>query len=420
MPLSWLRVLDVDHIPVADIALLLLLLSPALLELYLSFHDDQPETDPRPPILPSVAGMLLESISSVAPDLTIFYMDEHFPAPSQHIRALGRLKKLKELKLCDPETTVDAAALRAISSLPSLKTLSIEDLRLYGAPLDLEESIRALETLYVHANPDDLVRFIRASQFAVLKHLDIMIHCEDGQLPEEQLSCIFELLPLSVHNLRIGFCDGSATSPPAGPLTDLLRLAQPLKNLVDLTIDSGARKITIYDDDLKVLADLWPRLHKFVFADDKEHPRLQADSRPTFAALSDLARRCPALETLAMPCLDATSLPPLDELPALTHGLHWLEFGRYIGDATAADVAEAVHRLFPALEFDYNTTIVPPAQEGVKPWHPVWDHLKTIHAREEKHDPPIADKVDTVCSEMATVDIATAASPITDASPSPS
>ncbi|KAI0800334.1 hypothetical protein C8Q74DRAFT_1214309 [Fomes fomentarius] len=389
--LPRLRVLDVDHIPVADIALLLVLLSPSLLELYLSFRNDVDPNDPvsgSSPVLSSVSGMLLESIAAVASDLTIFYMDEHFPAPSQNLKALSRLTKLRELKLCDPATTVTAPALRAISALSSLRTLSIEDLCLFGASLELEDGISSLETLYVHARPDDLSRLVHGSRFATLKHFDVLIHCEDGALPTDQLSSIFSHLPQTVHNIRMGFCDGAVA--PRSTLADLLMLMQPLKELLDLTIDAGAGKLTLGDTDMKVLADQWPRIRKFILADDKEQPRPISDPQPTFAALIDVARRCPALETLALPCLDTASLPPLEEIPLLRHSLHWLEFARYVGTSTPAEVAEAVDRLFPTIELEYNPDVTPASQEGAKAWHPVWDYLKTKRDGDERIDQAIA------------------------------
>ncbi|KAI0753447.1 hypothetical protein C8Q80DRAFT_1351706 [Daedaleopsis nitida] len=389
--LPRLMVLDVDDMPLSDLGLLSIMLSPSLLELYISFHSDATQTtslvvvsidggqpaESQRPLLPPMAGMLLETIAATASDLTICYMDEHFPAPRQHLSSLGRLTKLKELKLYDPEMTVDADALRAISSLQQLQTLSIEDLRLDGKPLELEDGYQALHTLYVHANPDDLLSLVRASRFTALKDVDFMIHCDDGKLPVDHFEHMFALLPITIYKIRLGFCDGPSTLPPAGPLADLLSSLQPLQGIRDLTIDTGARRLTGCDNELKMLADKWPGIRKFIFADDREHPRALSDPHPTFLGLVDLATRCRSLDTVSMPSIDTAGLPPLEQLPVLRHPLRWLEFNHYVGDASAEELADALDRMFPSLEFKYNVKSLPTPQEGTKPWHKIWDALQS-------------------------------------------
>lgn len=390
--LPKLRVLDVDQLPLSELPLLFLLLghSSLLRELYLSINDEQNAT--RVALL-SLSAMLFETISTIAPDLNILYLDNHFPASSRSLQSLSRLTRLRELKLCDPEATVSSAALRAISSLKDLRVLFIEDINLGDSvgELRLEDGLHSLETLYMHVHPADLLRLVRAAQFASLKHFDVMLHCPDGVDPVGPLSSIAPHLPQTVHNLRLGFCDGPSTVPPSAPLAAVLEPMRPLKDLSQITIDSGAQKLSVGDSDLALLADLWPRMLNFTVADDKDKPRALSGSepQPTFAALVDLARRCPELMWLALPCLDTSTLPPKGEIPVLNHGLRNLVFEWVVGETAPVDVAEAIHRIFPELDVESKppplggaAASVPEERAGTKRWDPIREQLKALRRLE--------------------------------------
>ncbi|TFK83234.1 hypothetical protein K466DRAFT_589891 [Polyporus arcularius HHB13444] len=373
--LPRLRVLDINELPLSDFPFLLLTLTSSLSELYLSFENDPGSA------LPQVAQMLLLTIVHAAPDLTILYLDEHFPVPSESVPSLGRLSRLKELKLCDPEITVNAHGLRAISQLPSLRVLSIEDLRLFGAQVELGEGLQSLETLYLHGNPNDLRIFVQASRLSVLKHLDVMVHCEDGVFPAESFGAVVSSLPQTVHKVRMGFCDGESTNPPACSLTDILQLLQPLKELSQITFDNGMRRVTASDADTKVLIDQWPRLHRFALDEDKPNPRQHSPPHPTFATLQDIALRCPELESFSTTYLDATHLPATADLPSTRHPLNSLAFDYFLGDTSPESIAQVVDLLFPSLEVSHKATVTAsesPSRPGTRPWSLVLDALKTL------------------------------------------
>ncbi|KAI0710303.1 hypothetical protein C8T65DRAFT_192776 [Cerioporus squamosus] len=326
--------------------------------------------------------MLLMSIVQTARDLTILYLDEHYPIPSETVPMIGHLSRLKELKLCDPEITVNALGLRAISQLQSLRVLSIEDLRLYGAHVELDDGLRSVETLYVHASPVDLRRFVQASKFSELQHFDVMSHCEDGVFPAESLASTVSFLPQTVHKVRLGFCDGESTNPPTCSLADILLLLQPLKELAHITLDNGMRRVAASDADTKVLFDQWPRLQRFALSEDKDTPRLFTLPQPTFATLLDIARRCPELESFTTTYLDATTLPATADLPSTRHHLQSLSFDFVLGNTSPESIAEVVDRLFPyvAVKRDGADTAIF-LRPGTTPWCLVLDALKTLRTK---------------------------------------
>ncbi|RPD57354.1 hypothetical protein L226DRAFT_537456 [Lentinus tigrinus ALCF2SS1-7] len=376
-----LRVLDISEIPIPDFPFVLLTLCPSLSELYLSFQDD---SGPNGRALPSIAAILIPSIVQIASDLTILYLDEHFPVPSESIASLERLSRLKELKLCDPETTVCAVGLRAISRLESLRVLSIEDLRLYGANVELADGLKSLETLYVHGSPGDIRILVQGSRFVALKHFDIMVHCEDGILPAESLASTVSSLPQTVHKLRLGFCDGDNTNPPSCSVADILQLVQPLKELTHISLDNGMRRITMSDADIKVLFDQWPRLHHFTLDEDKDRPRDLSVSQPTYATLLDIATRCPDLESFAATYFDATSLPATVDVPAVPRHLRSLVFEYFLGDTPPESIARIIHLLFPSLDIEHDAALAAAAspRPGTRLWSLVLDALKTLRAQE--------------------------------------
>lgn len=380
-----LRVLDISELLIPDFTFILLILTSSLSELYLSFQDDSGANGLA---LPSIAAILLPSIVQIAFDLTILYLDEHFPVPTESIPVLGRLSRLKELKICDPETTISTAGLRAISELECLRVLFIEDLRLYGAHVELADGLRLLETLYVHGSPDDIRLFVQGSQFSVLKHFDVMIHCEDGILPAEPFASTVASLPQTVHKLRLGFCDGDNTNAPACSLGDILQLVQPLKELSQITLDNGMRRITMSDADTKILFDQWPRLHRFALDEDKTRPREYFAPHPTFATLLDMATRCPELESFATTYFDSSNPPTMITVPAAPRHLRSLVFDYVIGDTPPERIAQAIHLLFPSLDVEHDAQAADAAspsenlRPGTWPWSLVSDALKKL--KEEK------------------------------------
>lgn len=101
------------------------------------------------------------------------------------------------------------------------------------------------------------------------------------------------------------------------------------------------------DSDMTSLAASWPNLK-----DIRIEP--VGNTCPTFGALVELASRCPLLQYASLR-LSFDSLPRLEKVPSMKHGLEGLEFS--VADTGVDDspehskqIAIMLRRLFPVLE----------------------------------------------------------------------
>ncbi|KAM5545033.1 hypothetical protein V8D89_001144 [Ganoderma adspersum] len=114
----------------------------------------------------------------------------------------------------------------------------------------------------------------------------------------------------------------------------------------------------LLDDYLDRIARAWPKLRTLIFMQSNDtmfDPDRDPGSldRPTLRGLVELARGCPKLERLCIPDLDATSVPPADDVPLMGHGPLNLCIQNLVGaqeEERQLEVAVVLDRLFPRLK----------------------------------------------------------------------
>ncbi|KDQ53932.1 hypothetical protein JAAARDRAFT_197038 [Jaapia argillacea MUCL 33604] len=170
-------------------------------------------------------------------------------------------------------------------------------------------------------------------------------------------------------------------------LTPFFRSLRTMKHMKSLYFELApdnfmfvdlARSLT--DDDCEAMASAFPNLTKLHIAVwDQAHPS------PTFRSLVAFARGCSTLESLEIP-IDASKLPPIDEVPALSHGLTRLWICSNKSVESAPQTAYLLKHIFPYLQ-DFHAT-ADTSSDSMRSWELVdecWRDFENIYGLEQVH-----------------------------------
>ncbi|KAM5545029.1 hypothetical protein V8D89_001140 [Ganoderma adspersum] len=142
-------------------------------------------------------------------------------------------------------------------------------------------------------------------------------------------------------------------------LMDLLEPLLDLGNLESLQFCVD-KHLPLRDEDLARFAHAWPSLYTLVLSQSRmlrwDPDRVPGSvERPTLHGLVELTRRCPQLDRLCLPDLDASAVPPDDSIPLTERAPLLLRIENLVGikgSRRQLAVAAFLDRIFPHLELE--------------------------------------------------------------------
>lgn len=352
--------LDAMDISLADIAPVTLLFAPSMRDVHLAFDDTSKPVSQT--ALSPIASALFDELFNVAgPHLTELWLFRRFPLAPSRISAFEACRNLRHLLLVDLDTVFDIRGIRLLEQLGPLLSLALtirlDDSQSAVTELHLDTGFPALTGLWVCGSAPDVAKFVPAARPVALHTFDMAITGSTDMSSLQRCSAdVGAHLPRTVREFRLAAKDVSRRSPTAS-LGDLLRPFYPQKRMRSVTFDLDDHVPHTSDDDLRELAQAWPRLDYIrVGGGAVVHPDvriLAALRRPTVRGLVELAQHCPRIRAIDLPVLDTTHLPSRDTIPVLGRirakhlRLSWVSS---TDKRMHFDLAVLLDRLFPNLE----------------------------------------------------------------------
>ncbi len=358
--LPRLRTLEILELDANHAQSLLLLLTPSLRTLRLSFVTPASATTFEDQAVPgrSAAGILLQLIAprlSCLSSLRIIGDGLARDFPSRYVTCLTRVIHLKDLDLLYSGVDFNAEAFQHISNIASIRSLSLdvyfeelEDnsraLRLGGAPMKLEE-------LHLTGSIDDLARVFQAAQFPKMTSLALSIRAMPTMDElKDGLGIICSHVSRSLSEAHLFF--QSQISSDTVSLGDILAPYLSFRELSIINIEFSFSVPSMDDQDALAFASAWPSLTDFHWHNRSWITGIPPviPTQPTVAGLLAFAQRCPQLYNLRLPYLDVRTLPSPLSIPAAGQkAMRTLDIPEYLGGHTAnlLDLALIIDRLFP-------------------------------------------------------------------------
>ncbi|RPD56566.1 hypothetical protein L226DRAFT_567628 [Lentinus tigrinus ALCF2SS1-7] len=359
--LPRMKSLVLRDLSTSDLGPVLVLPGPTLRHLSISFESRLPYR--LPGSAEPVFAMALDAVAAHSPDLHTLHFDHTFYLDASAVLALGRLARLSNLSFCQCDRCAlpDFRAFWTASPVPaSLRTL---ELAVQDLPADFVAGpggLRFLQVLKVCGTSGDIDNFVRGIQPTSSRLHTVEIVSwrqwdaefgEDSEAPPPHLSSICRSLPsTSLRSLELNLDISSATSSPC-TFSAIAAALRPLSNLAAFTLHAGPKRIPISDEGVRTLGEACPRLRSLTVTQHYYNP--PDSGSVTLAVLGEIARSCPALESLSLPRLaawDCVPQPEEAEVPVAAHGLRSLEFQEVAGAAEPSFVASAIARIFPHLK----------------------------------------------------------------------
>ncbi|RPD57351.1 hypothetical protein L226DRAFT_160601 [Lentinus tigrinus ALCF2SS1-7] len=276
------------------------------------------------------------------------------------IKALRDVQKLS----FDCNYLIDTTILAYCASLPSLRELSCRiNTRATKYP-DIRGAFELLSRISICGSAEDVVWFFK--EISVTNLYDITLFLDRATDMDELLRLLSEVLTLFTPTLRKLYVEIDIESSELLPLVVAIEPLLNLRSLESFTMESTS-PIAISPDDLMRMASAWPdiiALHIYDRSSSSTASVLPAQ------VLEHIALRFPRLESLKLPRLDLTQLPPQAQEPVLDHGLVDLQFlpsrprrdgEEHSQDSLGHDIwlnaAVFVDRLFPRLDLNGNAII---------------------------------------------------------------
>ncbi|PIL32727.1 hypothetical protein GSI_04842 [Ganoderma sinense ZZ0214-1] len=278
-----------------------------------------------------------------------------------HLRKSARLMMLEELDLTKMYYRIEHASVAALSRLPSLRTLKLElAVRGSATPPFTFASFESLRHLSLDPMPLPTLSTVLATgglRTTPLRSVDLrcfLNSCLSFTDFQHYLALIRAALPDTLEALRFGLDYNKLAEPPL-PLAALFAPFLSLNHLTSFDLSLRWGYIPhVADDDLRALADAWPRLEMLhVWVWEMCYPRSSDARPPTIAGLVDLAEACPRLRRVMLPALDVSMLPETSALPVGGYRVvRFLDMCALVKDEGVAveDVARILDKLFPCLE----------------------------------------------------------------------
>ncbi|KAI1784515.1 hypothetical protein LXA43DRAFT_146924 [Ganoderma leucocontextum] len=331
------------------------LASPSLR--YLSLSVDTEGADKAS--IATITGAMLQEFSMKSPGLIRLSFFPYMTIGPEHLMCLSRFTHMERLNISD-YSTIDEGVLLTLTNLGNLTHLQASVLlrdSTESALLGLKDGFQNLTKLELCCQPAHLTRFMLASPMPRLKDLCLQLasHSADGF--ETSLASICRhLRPPTLTRFRAEL--DNFRRPPRF-LINLLEPLLPFVNLEELEF-FFEEHLPLRNEDLERFSHAWPKLRALILIQGEttlSTPNRMPGSveRPTLHGLVELARRCPQLDRLCIPDLDASRPPQADSVPLMGHGPLDLCIQNLVGagvDETQLRVAVVLDRLFPCLKLE--------------------------------------------------------------------
>ncbi|PIL32751.1 hypothetical protein GSI_04866 [Ganoderma sinense ZZ0214-1] len=282
-------------------------------------------------------------------------LPESAEAIAQHLCSIGRLSRLEVLNLAPTGSRIEVPALRALSTLPSLRSLRLL-VPCKGEDEDDALSLDGLSTirhLHLSGKAEDILRIMVAIPPADLRDLRLCFRGSYLNAITRSLGAMKRYIPRELESLECTFCGPIANGPKS-----LHGLFHPFFKFHDLKY-FGIRilmghDMNIWDNDLRAFGTCWPKLERFAL-DYWDLPGAgvsRSAARPTITGLIKLTQGCPQLRFLRLLGLTLGELPAVDAIPKERHArLRYFDPGMLVDDEKADldEVAQVLDSLFPDL-----------------------------------------------------------------------
>ncbi len=341
-----------------DPASFVLCLSPTLRQLSFAFCDDkgQPmlmDSEFVQNILAAISATE-ELSSSSCRKLAGTSVPECTEAVAQHLRLIGRLSHLEVLNLVPTVSRIEVPALRALSTLPSLRSLRLLVPR-KGEGEENTLSLDGLSTirhLHLSGGVEDILRIMSAIPPADLRDLRLCIRGSYGNAIGGALRAMKRYIPRELESFECTLYGPIANGPKS-----LLRLFYSFLKFHDLKY-FGVRifmghDMRVSDNDLRAFGSCWPKLERFAL-DCWELPAGASPTatRPTIVGLIKLTQGCPQLHFVRILGLSVGALPTVDIMPEEGHArMRYFDPYMLVDDENADldEIARVLDRLLPCL-----------------------------------------------------------------------
>ena len=384
-----LRVLDAYDLTDRQLTPLLLVLSPSLRDVAISFEGGRSGSA----AFPDIMGSVLQTLTQTAPQLKILNLLGDHSLDREHLLHLERFSSIQDI-IFGNQFYFDEPVLHSISKIPTLRGLTIT-VRLHRIGkgqtrvLDFGDGFKGLRNLALWGKSKDLSDVVVAVSSPALEWLALDFVDSLGiHTLEAPLTAIAAHIPDTIAHYSTTFC--APLSPTPTSLADLIeQLLSKMPNLATFDFFSDKTPLSVTNDDLVRIGDAWPQLHHFNVRQWTCRYNLGNVRRPTVAGLAELATRCPKLADISLPELNigkaAAQLEPDSEpcvIPFLDHGLKVL-FVQSVSNAQQAtqhEAALALDMVFPHLDLERMQPAVGArgALRPCTPWVNMWKALQVM------------------------------------------
>lgn len=356
--LPRLRTLVVHDIDAAEQGAWMLLLSPSVRTLRMSFIEGSLSAASASRSRLSATESLFPLVAAAIPDLTEFWIEGGLPEdlPPRYLFSLARLKRLEKLNTIYSGAVVDHEALQCISHMTALRNVELR-ICLDGIgpsdSLQLGEAFDGLTNIHISGSIHDIRRLFKAIRCPNLISFGLTISAAPTmKVLKDSLAEACDRVSKSISEAHI-YVSAHIDSPDIS-LGDILQPYLPFREMASMEMEFDHHIPCWNDEDMLAFANAWPLLKSFFWSCGVPDPLpLPLPSQPTVAGVVELARRCPRLEYLTLPLLDVRTLPRPRDVPPVGHkSMQSLDVGRYIGGETAnlLDLAVILDVLFPRLK----------------------------------------------------------------------
>ncbi|KAM5544954.1 hypothetical protein V8D89_001065, partial [Ganoderma adspersum] len=361
-----LRVLCAHNIPISEISVFTLLISPTLRTINFSFTLEQ-EDDAD--MAPHAVDSLLHTIPLMAPDLEDFSYDVDFTLARGPVNLVdGHLEsfrlhftRLTTLSICC-EVVIDSdRILRSLSSIPTLQSLTLTTIILPSvSALALPENrFEQLTDLHLGGHFDHLTAVVQACQLPRLASMSLeTFHSSTGRETRGLVATIRQRCdPALLTSFSLKVFHKFAGAPP--PPRSLVQYFEPLlafPNVASFYFHCHYIVPPVHDDDLVRFGTAWPHLTSFYVSNSAGQYSQPNVARATLSGLVEFAQHCPRLHALHLPELDASVLPAKGAVPLLRHKLRHLGIRNVMATLEPKvymEMAAVLDRVFPAVDLEH-------------------------------------------------------------------
>ncbi|RPD57350.1 hypothetical protein L227DRAFT_655508 [Lentinus tigrinus ALCF2SS1-6] len=217
---------------------------------------------------------------------------------------------------------------------------------------DIRGGFGSLESVSLFGSTEDIVWFFEAVCVDSLR--DVAVTFDTKTDLDDLLHSTTKVLKIVSSSLRSFSLEINIDSSEALPLLKSIEPILDLPTIEKFTVQSR-QPIVVSADDIMCIANAWRDLRTLHIY----HFSLESTPRLPGRILEDIALRCPRLESLKLPVLDFTDLPPQTREPVLDHDLVDLHFFPRSIDDPEDELSDVWPRNLDVIERDLHNIHTP-------------------------------------------------------------